>query len=276
MHTFHSSYRCNDRGVPQRARRGFSFVELMFAIVILGIGFIMLAAMLPVAALQTKATMEETAAITVASNGVNMIGGAMRADDPNLRTSSFRAMDSASSMLVFEAVRGDMISRADPRYAFVPLVYRFPTDASHAEVIVAGVAVRTKSAYTAMDATAGIDLLRNTLEPKPVSFVLHDGATSGVEDWITFTDGDAAVALGTFIVVAGDPTANGGAIYQISESKDKEAGTWTLSPQYDVTPAIDGSSFDGVVVGRSLATDGVTYEGESQDVRIVRANVGVN
>src|SRR5438477_2700389 len=41
-------------------RRGFSFAEVMFAVIILGIGFIMIAAIFPVAIQQGKATNDET------------------------------------------------------------------------------------------------------------------------------------------------------------------------------------------------------------------------
>lgn len=42
-----------------RARRGFTFMEILFAVMILGIGFIMIAAMFPAALRQTQANVEE-------------------------------------------------------------------------------------------------------------------------------------------------------------------------------------------------------------------------
>src|SRR5262245_7973582 len=45
-----------------RRRRAFSFTEIMFAVIILGIGFIMVAAIFPVALQQAKTTSEETTA----------------------------------------------------------------------------------------------------------------------------------------------------------------------------------------------------------------------
>ena len=46
-------------------RRGFSFTEILFAVMILGIGFIMIAAMFPVAIRQTEATNQETIGASV-------------------------------------------------------------------------------------------------------------------------------------------------------------------------------------------------------------------
>ncbi len=45
------------------ARSGFSFIEVMFAVVVLGIGFIMVSAMFPVAIQQTQLNVEDLAAV---------------------------------------------------------------------------------------------------------------------------------------------------------------------------------------------------------------------
>ena len=52
-------------------QRGFNFAEVLFAVMILGIGFIMIAAIFPVALQQTRTTGEEVVASTVARGGVN-------------------------------------------------------------------------------------------------------------------------------------------------------------------------------------------------------------
>src|SRR5216117_4004309 len=48
-----------------RYRRAFTFTEVMFAVILLGIGFIMLAGMFPVAIQQTQTTVEESNASTL-------------------------------------------------------------------------------------------------------------------------------------------------------------------------------------------------------------------
>jgi hypothetical protein len=52
-------------------RRAFSFTEILFAVMILGIGFIMVAAMFPVAIQQTQATNDETVAASVGRIGTS-------------------------------------------------------------------------------------------------------------------------------------------------------------------------------------------------------------
>ncbi len=57
--------------VPDRnwRRHGFSFVEILFAVMILGIGFIMVAAMFPVAIKQTDEAIQETTTANAAKEG---------------------------------------------------------------------------------------------------------------------------------------------------------------------------------------------------------------
>src|ERR1051325_3705114 len=49
-------------------RSGFTFTEVMFAVILLGIGFIMLAGMFPVAIQQTQTNVEESTASTIAQS----------------------------------------------------------------------------------------------------------------------------------------------------------------------------------------------------------------
>ena len=69
--------------VRRPARRGFSFAEVMFAVVILGIGFIMVAAIFPVALQQTQATSEENSASAAARGAAEAIAAAAAAAMPN-------------------------------------------------------------------------------------------------------------------------------------------------------------------------------------------------
>ena len=55
-------------------RGGFSFTEILFAMMILGIGFIMVAAMFPVAIRQTQEVVLETTGASVAKSGASYVG----------------------------------------------------------------------------------------------------------------------------------------------------------------------------------------------------------
>ncbi len=66
------------------ARGGYSFPEVMFAVVVLGIGFIMLAAIFPVAVRQSKLTGDETRALALARSVVGQVTGlAVGSDAPD-------------------------------------------------------------------------------------------------------------------------------------------------------------------------------------------------
>src|SRR5438477_9648500 len=61
--------RCPRRsGRPRRA--GFTFMEILFAVIIMGVGMIMVAAMFPAAIKQTQANVEDNAARTVGEAGL--------------------------------------------------------------------------------------------------------------------------------------------------------------------------------------------------------------
>src|SRR3954447_1513032 len=62
------------RVVPsRRPRRGFAFTEILFAVMILALGFIMIAAMFPVTIRQTQSTVEETSGAHLAKGAVDYL-----------------------------------------------------------------------------------------------------------------------------------------------------------------------------------------------------------
>ncbi|MGH7213993.1 MAG: PulJ/GspJ family protein [Tepidisphaeraceae bacterium] len=137
-------------------RRGFSFTEVMFAVVILGVGFIMIAAIFPVAIQQTKATTEETQAASTARSAMAMVEqisetGVFPATDlrrsPPASGTGLRPalsvpannqitasgvvlslydtrLDTATRNALWNAVRGSMILPSDNRVAWTLLFRR--------------------------------------------------------------------------------------------------------------------------------------------------------
>src|SRR3954471_2365584 len=66
------------RGATRNRARGFSFTEIMFAVIILGVGFIMVAAIFPVAIQQAKNTNEETTAAAIARGAATYLSGVLK------------------------------------------------------------------------------------------------------------------------------------------------------------------------------------------------------
>jgi Tfp pilus assembly protein PilV len=149
--------RANSSFIPHPSslfRRGYSFTEVMFAVVVLGIGFIMIAAMFPVAISQSKLTQEETNAASIARGAATYVqsiatrynmpatGTAAQPNRPRVYSvrdpqmgagpalNTFYAGDNAivpptntEADSLWDAVKGNLILASDPRYACV-LLYR--------------------------------------------------------------------------------------------------------------------------------------------------------
>jgi hypothetical protein len=129
---------------PAARATGFSFPEVLFAVIILGIGFIMIAAIFPVAISQSKMTLDETAASAVARAKVAEIQGvtydtsaptgimtnwpvAFMPTGPN--NPPVRPFESYTGtfMPAWDKIRGLELLQNDPRYACVVLYRRAGT-----------------------------------------------------------------------------------------------------------------------------------------------------
>jgi type II secretory pathway pseudopilin PulG len=126
------------------ARAGYSFPEVLFAVVVLGIGFIMIASVFPVAIQQSKASADETVAATAARSGVavaavlgqqqstaatpikmTMLPVTGKGGNPHGRVLPINTEEG------WRAIRGNLIFNRDPRYGYV-LLYRRDGDPSAA------------------------------------------------------------------------------------------------------------------------------------------------
>ena len=157
---------CAARALPAArclppTRRGFTFTEVLFAVILLGIGFIMLAGMFPVAIQQTAQTQQETVGASLAVAAVKQMSQAITQDampptggpisggvlppmvlpfrerfwdaPGDFPDSMRRTIDTASGNFanqlynpLWKLIRGDVIFSEDPRYAFVPFYQRAP------------------------------------------------------------------------------------------------------------------------------------------------------
>jgi prepilin-type N-terminal cleavage/methylation domain-containing protein len=142
--------------------RGFTFVEVLFAIMILGIGFIMIAAMLPVAIKQTEDTQSDITGRAICDAAFSLMypqivlatdtnvvanqaefGAAValfqpdRADFGGANTPSDRLMD---------RIRGTTQLSADRRFAYTFFLRRTAAEAKH-EAIVVAMQTRNLSEY---------------------------------------------------------------------------------------------------------------------------------
>jgi hypothetical protein len=125
----------------QVRRRGYSFPEVLFAVVVLGIGFIMIAAIFPVAISQSKLTADETTSAALARSAVTTVSRIAVDDRLNANGSYPDALmpptgpptgvapytgevSPLNTRPGWATIRGALIFAEDPRYAFVPLYRR--------------------------------------------------------------------------------------------------------------------------------------------------------
>jgi len=220
------------------ARRGFTFTEVMFAVILLGIGFIMLAGMFPVAIQQTQTNVEESTASTLVQSATRAMEESLTRNDI-IATGNF---DKSGGLDVFypsfyrfteyldlttppgkpaqytgwtwEKMRGNFILPQDPRFAWTALYKRNPGDNS-AQVIIFVLQCRNHPAYTAADTVrwpvAGSAISLATFEPRYLNAILSDGGSPEYPDVIEFVantpDQQAireAVAEGCFVVIGDD------------------------------------------------------------------------
>src|SRR5256885_2035226 len=148
-----------------RLRRGFTFTEVMFAVILLGIGFIMLAGMFPVAIQQTQTNVEESTASTVAQSAAKYMEQTLTQDDvrptvlpgPNQYPRFFRLTERCDDrinfpnityypddMTLWDKLRGGFILPQDPRFAWTAIYKRNPGD-NFAQVIIFALQARNRS-----------------------------------------------------------------------------------------------------------------------------------
>lgn len=258
-------------GATCRRRRsrqtGFNFAEVLFAVMILGIGFIMIAAIFPVALVQSKLTQEESTGASVARGAANYIE--QIADATTMPPTPNNTVRSIGQM---PQVKGKLLLSADSRIAWVPF-YRRQANSPYAQLYMIPTAVRNRSAYdkggvppVVQAALPGTPPLANAADyicdAVLIANVVDETAAGNTDrvDYIEFPSGVGendtnenytTVAEGSYVIIS-DVTAPAGAdarkghIFRIgSAAKTQSSPTpyprrWNLVPGYDYVPlAVD-------------------------------------
>jgi hypothetical protein len=191
-----------------RHAAGFSFTELLFAVMILGIGFILVAAIFPVGLAQTKSNFDETHAAALARSGAAEVGRVAYANDfvSNL-IAPLQVLNDDTASTTGIAQR-NMISPSDPRYAWVGMYRRVPGSNNTAQLCM--ILVNRSQPFT------GADFVRNDgvrlLEPRGVLLDVDANSIVTVRS-VSASDGRQynanASAPGTFVLLRNDNIVSG-------------------------------------------------------------------
>jgi len=303
-------------------RPGFSFAEVMFAVVVLGIGFIMVAAIFPVAIQQSKLTVDESTAAGIATTAASFMGQvateatmpptdllnepAPPEDDIGAVTYGSETLQPGESKTypgkvvsfhdpritntptpasplpgahylyrstMWNAVRGNLISSSDPRFAWVPLYRRdrtyrndttgaLSTDdaaitripAPAAQLILIPVQVQNRTSYGTVDVYQSTNPAVVNLQPRPllanIPETVSGSSTPGTIEFKDVGAGAMPGALGTlsdgaYVVVSNDNLSGqlsgqlNGRIYRLLARRtdlDPNGRVWDLAPGADFRP----------------------------------------
>jgi type II secretory pathway pseudopilin PulG len=279
---------CFGGSAPAR-RAGFSFTEILFAVMVLGVGFIMVAAIFPVAIQQSKMTVDETTVAAIARQATATLQSL--AAGPNGNT-LFPITGGVMTPIgpghpAWAAVSGNLILSSDPRYAWVAY-YRRDVDITNTprpymKVVIVGLEAKAREPYR-----AAVDLQElggpgtgAHLQPRAITAELHAGG-------VLFDSSSPVVETigeGAFVTVLGVASTNAASLVgQVARlgvrRADLDTGSgraWELAPGNEltipgaVTPPV---GFGAGVLGRNW--DGSTFSGPVQDVMAYVTYVRVN
>jgi Tfp pilus assembly protein PilV len=279
--------------VIMRGRAGYSFTEVMFAVVVLGVGFIMIAAMFPVAMSQQQSTQQETNAASLArsamayfeataTNGMLPVTGldlpvGEESTDRNGHVFSIRnpqastpvrTLTTAAPPTPWDVMKGTLINTGNSRYGMAMFYKRAGEPAepntwkSYAQVIVVIAQVRNRSTYKpGEDIAQSPEPTLYNLQGRPVAVTItDDGIGPNVNQVARFSGANAgSVAEGSYVIIADDNLAapNEGAmnghVFRVG-TKLPGVDEWELSPGNEFKPFdLDGTGGAPIIEGLTNA-----------------------
>ncbi len=277
-------------------RRGFTFAEILFAVMILGIGFIMIAGVFPVALQQAQLTRADAAAAAIsesASRWLSNNSNVLHTDDfpttagyffgPPLLTPGHPP----DNLSTWEHLRGNLIIKSDPRYAWVPVIFR-EQNASEAIVFLFVCESQLDASFINADVNTTTSL-KCTLYPRVATVTQLAAAKpllGQLADRITFKQQNATdpspnmLATGAYVVVKrSDKTFPN--IYRLGNPVDPTLSTpleWELMPGHDLAGDVDltNATLPAYMIGRRNITPDLnqnSFTGPPQDIGIYQTTI---
>jgi type II secretory pathway pseudopilin PulG len=244
----------------------------MFAVVILGIGFIMIASIFPVAVEQTRSNADDNRGNQLAVNCIHAISTTFSADDFPDNGGTLQAFSSQPTL--WQKIDDSLIDPADSRYACVPFFWKSPVDGS-VRITVLAVHRSSHAGYSTNDLSQG------ELAPRgvgSVSVIIQGDGTQAVQ--IGKTSGDyLSVGDNCFLILAsGDGDVNGRTLrvgHKISE--DPDYITWSLRSDGGLAPGETCTNASAQLIGLDWvdpASARSGYVGPSQDLAVYTTFLG--
>ncbi len=245
------------------ARRGFSFTELLFAVMILGIGFILIAAIFPVGLAQTKSNFDETHAASLARSGAAEVGRlAYAADFVNPSITPLQIFgDNTTAAATSKIARNNMISPSDPRYAWVGLYRRVTGSQNTAQLCLFLVnrsdpIVKANTISSAPNDVAAI-------EPRRVRLDISTTGIATISAPVTPQNGEQynqnAAGPGGFVLIMNDNLGNN---TDITDTNDRAAASGRLNGRVYRLGTQTGNAFE-MFPGAEFGTPTFSWDADS-------------
>lgn len=231
-----------------RRHRGFTFTEVLFAVMLLGVGFIMLAGIFPVAIRQAQSSVEQTNAAAIARLAADTLRPLATLETLPVTGNEVRQLPPRRELL-----RGCVLTQ-DRRFAWTAL-YRRRANTNYAELIILVARVRGADQFATLPFVTG-----QITEQAAVEATFNWDGVNGVST-VNFIDEDGAAVEDGYVVCAtpdlGDPSivAHVGNVYRLGFRQS--GNTWSLQPGawYTGSSNLNCKVF---VFGRAGALDGST------------------
>lgn len=269
-------------------RRGFSFIEVMFAVMVLGIGFILIAGMFPITIMQTQETLDDSVGASVA-RGAAIVLQVLASEETMPATNGTVVGFNESSPA---GIAGELICTTNRRFGWVPM-YRRNAGDRFAQVFIVATRVRNQSEYVQADVESSPEDTTGSpsnLSPRIVYVSLKKGTdglggrvqfhgdggggSSGAASLMPAGDPNPAAAEGTYLIIAndGDTGRANGRVYQLGSSVEGQRDTFQLAPGGDMQNSTeDVENARALIVGRGYldpTRPGDGFGGPAQDVAI--------
>jgi hypothetical protein len=247
-------------------RRAFSFAEVMFAVAILGVGFVMVAAVFPLAAEQTRSNADEAVAACLSRDAISTIQNMTYATDYPDNGGITQAFADVTPL--WNEVSTSAIDQADARYAWIPFFSK-PTTNGLVRVTVLVVRRWIHDQYTSAD-------LQGELIPRGISILSITPQADGTDVVTIARDYSGmyqCVAPGCFLIMRSGDGVVSGSTYRVGQylNSSADAVLYSLIPGEGIAVGDTCGTASAAVIGKDfkdLSNPAAGYDGPAQDVAV--------
>jgi prepilin-type N-terminal cleavage/methylation domain-containing protein len=273
-----------------RRRRGYTMIEVLFALMVLGIGLVMIAGVFPVAVQQTQLTVASSKGVPIASSAIREMsavfaplnapatttvpgdgGMVFSLNDPRL------GLAAGTQSALWSAAQGNMICTADPHYGWVGFYSRGLDSTNKPLPYVQLFAVAVASGAESVYVSPG-DLAGSPFVPTLYSVTIDQTQSPPTISIGGLTAINGPIGENAYVLISDDGQSSANQVskfngmYARIGNRSGAANTWELQPGADLSNVLTGvNTFKAFIIGRQAdpSSGTPTYTGPVQDLALV-------